>query len=930
MRRLLLSTGFIFLGLSSSLAQQLLIEEDGGGSATSGWTFNNNVVSNGIDQTTSWLLEAGSPGDEIITATYDLSDFSSAFLSVTFSGFGSGSNNALKVDISYDGGSTFTESVTADTTMGSSQIDLEDYEPGSFSSQVVLKFSNSGTSGRGVSIVEIGFEGTKKEPTNHPTSFAASVNSFSSITLSWTDATGDVLPDRYLIKASNVSLAAITDPTDGSLATIDSDLSDGSAVDTVSQGDQTYTFSNLKGSTEYFFKIYSFTNPLYSYDYKTSGTIQTTSATTSAFSSDLVISQYINTTSGDNADIRQGIELWNVSGSTIDFSTSNLVIRRYLDGSSTPLTVSTINTGTLADDELFIVGYHSDFTDYMTTYFPSVSFVFDSLQVNGDDAIDITLGGTLQDVFGTIGSDPGTEWSGNGVSTRNQNIELQFAITSGTDVGFSDPSTRFQSLVGSIGANADSSALKGFGARPGEVIILGNEGWRLLSIPKTGGKVSDISDDTAVQGITGGANADSTTNFVIYDSDGVFEEPTNVSTAWGDGYGFALYFYDNTSAGSSELPVILDTTEPEPFLNVTVTLNSGAANQFTLVGNPFFRNYNTGSITATGGSISDNLSVWSDVSSSYSSVDRTNSSQQVSAMWQGFWVETADASVTSITFPKSGKTTSTVGMNSFSKQVANRGDISFTLTSEDSHDENLRIALRDYATIGNDRADGTKLNPLLTEYAIMSFNNGERLKSVESLPWNLEEEVTLALEHTLVGVSGEFTFAWNGLETIPGDWQLTLHDYELVTSINMREVGEYQFMAQADVQAKANPLSILTGPTAVTAKAKATLHRFGITIGPTSVSNELDENPQSFSLSQNYPNPFNPATTINYSLQEAGAVTISIYNVMGQKVATLVDEQKSAGQHAVRWEATGVSSGMYYYRLEANGQTITRKMTLIK
>ena len=107
-------------------------------------------------------------------------------------------------------------------------------------------------------------------------------------------------------------------------------------------------------------------------------------------------------------------------------------------------------------------------------------------------------------------------------------------------------------------------------------------------------------------------------------------------------------------------------------------------------------------------------------------------------------------------------------------------------------------------------------------------------------------------------------------------------------------------------------------------------YRFGISIRSASLNSTAGETPLVFGLDQNYPNPFNPSTTISYTLSEAGAVTTNVYNVMGQKVATLVDEMKTARNYTVRWDAADHASGMYYYRLKANDQVITKKMTLIK
>ena len=470
--------------------------------------------------------------------------------------------------------------------------------------------------------------------------------------------------------------------------------------------------------------------------------------------------------------------------------------------------------------------------------------------------------------------------------------------------------------------------------------ISGDAGWRLLSLPKTGGTVADISDDTPVQGVTGGDDAGATdTNFILYQSGSSFSEPTNVSTAWGDGFGFGLYFFNNTTNGSATLPVTLDASGSEPSSDVNVTLNttasgstagSGAASsKYTLVGNPFSSNYDINQMTFTGDGIQNNVQFWNDGSNTYATGDR--SSAFIVAPWQGFWVEVSSSQTTSaLAFPTSGKTSSSTTATYFSKQVNNRGDISFKLTSETTNDEALKIAFREAATTEYDIDDASKFVPLIANYATMAIDNNGYLKSVESLPYNLEEEVTLSLQPQIVGVSGEFTFGWNGLETIPSEWELILHDYDTGASIDMRSQSEYVFSAGAQAKANPNPLSLLTGPAAVAMKSKAENNRFGITIRPTTVSNETEDSPEVFALEQNYPNPFNPSTTISYSVQEAGAVNISVYNLMGQKVATLVNETKAAGQYNVRWNASGAASGMYYYRLEAGGQSITRKMTLIK
>ena len=88
-------------------------------------------------------------------------------------------------------------------------------------------------------------------------------------------------------------------------------------------------------------------------------------------------------------------------------------------------------------------------------------------------------------------------------------------------------------------------------------------------------------------------------------------------------------------------------------------------------------------------------------------------------------------------------------------------------------------------------------------------------------------------------------------------------------------------------------------------------------------------------MHQNYPNPFNPKTTINYDLPDNAHVSLAIYDLMGNKVITLIDEPKAAGSRSVQWNATNskgepVSVGMYIYSIQAGEFRSTKKMVLLK
>ena len=156
-----------------------------------------------------------------------------------------------------------------------------------------------------------------------------------------------------------------------------------------------------------------------------------------------IISQYIETNSGTEP---KGIEIWNNTGSELNFATNNLVIQQGTNGGV--LTDKyTIDTGTLSSGDVLVIGTDNEYHDLKnTTEGNGATFYTYGFEFNGDDAFALKYGGVITDVFGDPGNDPGSEWFGNGVSTKNQNIGLKSGINTGDLDGWTDPSLRFETI----------------------------------------------------------------------------------------------------------------------------------------------------------------------------------------------------------------------------------------------------------------------------------------------------------------------------------------------------------------------------------------------------------------------------------------------------------------------------------------------------
>lgn len=203
------------------------------------------------------------------------------------------------------------------------------------------------------------------------------------------------------------------------------------------------------------------------------------------------------------------------------------------------------------------------------------------------------------------------------------------------------------------------------------------------------------------------------------------------------------------------------------------------------------------------------------------------------------------------------------------------------------------------------------------------------------LPYSPAEQVQAHLGFELS--SGcSCVLSWTVPETIPAHWTLSLEDTQTGTTVDLRNEQNYPFRSvnrSSTLQSNTerNPMSSAS----IVPYSPAGNERFRIIIEPSGnniirESPEPTEQPHSVQLHQNYPNPFNPTTNIAFYLPERNRVKVGIYNVVGQQVALLIEDDLGAGEHTVTWNASEMPSGIYIVQLETGSSIHTRKITLIK
>lgn len=487
--------------------------------------------------------------------------------------------------------------------------------------------------------------------------------------------------------------------------------------------------------------------------------------------------------------------------------------------------------------------------------------------------------------------------------------------------------------------------------------ITGNEGWRLISAPLDSITYGEMLDSLWTQGFTNADVENGTPNvYTRNEESGTWEAISDSADVPEPGEGILVYVYDDddndgTSDGfpktlimqgaqrtedvSKSLPINL--TGPDDSYDAT---NDG----WNFVGNPFAYPINWDEVegwTKTG--IDNSIYIWNNSVSQYQSWNGffgTLPSDGIIPPFQGFWVKGNNSEAPSITI---GTESRTSGGALLKRKATPILTLNLKAKNEtDSLFSQTIVALLPDATVDKDPYDAWKLTPLSEEYLSLFTTLEDSLAlDINALPEDLANvyETNVGFDLSTNQSMQDFEFSWT-VENFPDDWELVLVDHSDSTEVVLTETSSYSFSSKSkgriNTEVSKKTISELE-PSVVSisnSKEKAVKNEsvFSLRINPALTSTHIPDSdiPSTINLSQNYPNPFNPSTSIKYELPENSLVELAVFDMLGRKIATLVNDRKEAGYHEVNFDASQLASGVYIYQLQAGSKIFTQKMTLIK
>jgi len=670
---------------------------------------------------------------------------------------------------------------------------------------------------------------------------------------------------------------------------------------------------------------------------------------TFAQSSDLFISEYVEGTGNNKA-----IEIYNATGFTIDLADYSIDI--YTNGATTP-TMQIALSGTLVDGDVFVVVNTS--ADATLLAYGDMT---GNCYWNGNDAIVLTHFGDSIDHLGQVGFDPGTEWGTGDVTTANHTLRRKDAITDG-DPTFGDP---FDPSIEWDGFPVDTFDGLGWHITPGASTPQIANVTRTPTIPAASESITitcDVTETaktiTLVQlnyTINSGAN----NTVTMSNTTGNTYSGDIPASAYVDGDLVEYFIHAENNTGGE------DNTITYKFLAGTTTM--AQLHAYDEVGSLTFQGVDAraqGDATVADGTYSTTsfqvyfqdatggLNIYKGGSPATFDLGRVYEVTGTMDQYNGlaelvpFDVATDIVDMGAGTTPDplvmtiaefladpeayegmligiqhltndgTGDPWPASGSNANLSMTDGTGTITMRIDKDTDIDENPEPTWpKDIVGIFNQYDNSA---PYFDGYQLLPRSWADILPdgslpveltsfaaSVEGISVTLSWETASELNNKGFDVqrSGDYT-TWEKIGFVEGNGTTTeMNKYSFIDKSEKPNGTYYYRLKQIDNDGSYEYSSV--------------------------VEVEVNNVPSKYALEQNYPNPFNPTTVIKYSLPEKGFVTLKIYDILGNEVASLVNNEKEAGNYEVSFDASQLTSGIYVYSLQANSFRATKKMMLLK
>ena len=511
-----------------------------------------------------------------------------------------------------------------------------------------------------------------------------------------------------------------------------------------------------------------------------------------------------------------------------------------------------------------------------------------------------------------------------------------YVFTSVTGISNSDADLATISFDNNSGSNYS------YYVESGSLTISGSAGFRILSTPVSNGTYTDLLAELWTQGMTGSdaaeASADNVWDFTLgSNAAGTWNVVSNLGSTMDAGEGFLVYVYsDNDYDGNDDLPKTLSVSGSENTSDVRYpALGSIDASQYGLTGNPYYSTIDFDDIART--NVEATCYVYDNAKSggagyiswNGSSGDLTNG---LIAPFQGFWVQATSSGSAYITIQEADKATSS-GTFYRTSEDHQKGSMYLEVSTLDGGYDKVWLSYRVDGETSLDGRDAHRLMPLMASSKLVGMTYvGDQSLNINNIPFDHEgtihvplDVMSLSLEEgNYVTTADEVTMNWD-LEQMPDHISVLLIDNLDGTMISLDQEMEHTFTTQSKGSFSA------TYEEALSSYPLVGEPRFSLQI----TYNALISKPQKivpidFVLEPVYPNPFNPSARIRFDIPEVSRVELSVFDITGGLVETLLNGKMTPGSHEYTWQPQGLSTGVYFLRLTTANEIFTQKVTYVR